>query len=305
MENRSHALAAGIFTLLLGIAAGLALWWLGKTTENMGSYLLETRRNVNGLNRQAKVTYRGIEVGKVLDIRQDDGDPRVILVEIAVDNDYKLTKGTVGRLGTQGITGLAFVMLDDDGRSAEVIEADSMAPRIPLSPGLADQAEEIVQQIAAVTGRLATVLDEKNAQNLSRTLDNVAIASEGLKELPAVIASLKTTLSDTNMKRLALILEHVEKTAGAAAPLAVEARELLKSMTALSRKVDRLADDAVGEVTATTLQRANTLMLELTTSSRQMNRILGSLEDNPQMLIFGKGEPRPGPGETGFATPGK
>ena len=29
MENRSHALLAGLFALLLGIASVAALWWFG------------------------------------------------------------------------------------------------------------------------------------------------------------------------------------------------------------------------------------------------------------------------------------
>ena len=65
MENKSHALAAGIFTILLGIAAAIGIWWLGQSDESTTNYVLETRRNVTGLNVQAQVRYRGIRVGKV------------------------------------------------------------------------------------------------------------------------------------------------------------------------------------------------------------------------------------------------
>ena len=78
MENRAHALAAGIFTILLGIAAAIAIWWLGQTDESTTRYVLETRRNVTGLNVQAQVRYRGIRAGKVQAIEPDDGDPRLI-----------------------------------------------------------------------------------------------------------------------------------------------------------------------------------------------------------------------------------
>jgi hypothetical protein len=72
MENRSHALAAGIFTIIFGIAAAIAIWWLGQSDESTTTYLLETRGNVTGLNVQAQVRYRGIRAGKVAAIEPDD-----------------------------------------------------------------------------------------------------------------------------------------------------------------------------------------------------------------------------------------
>ncbi len=84
MENRSHALAAGIFTILLGICAAVAIWWLGQSDESTTSYVLETRRNVTGLNLQAQVRYRGIRAGKVTAIEPDEADPRVILARPSI-----------------------------------------------------------------------------------------------------------------------------------------------------------------------------------------------------------------------------
>ncbi|HTZ00469.1 MAG TPA: MlaD family protein, partial [Rhodocyclaceae bacterium] len=189
MENRAHALAAGLFTLLLAAASAMALWWLGQTKEDASLYLLETRRNVTGLNVEAQVRYRGIRAGKVEDIFVDPKDPRVILIGISVDNRFHLTRGTVAQLGFQGITGLAFVQLEDDGRQPEpLVASGGDPPRLVMKPTaldtLGDKAEDIVGQVAQVTERLARLLDEKNVGNLSRTIENTAVASEGLKELP-------------------------------------------------------------------------------------------------------------------------
>jgi phospholipid/cholesterol/gamma-HCH transport system substrate-binding protein len=308
MENRAHALIAGLFTLLLAAAAAVALWWLGQTKEDASLYLLETRRNVTGLNIEAAVRYRGIRAGKVEDIFVDAKDPRVILVRVSVDNRFHLTKGTIAQLGFQGITGLAYVQLEDDGSHPEpLVSSDGNPPRLAIKPtaldALSDKAEDIVGQVAQVTERLARLLDEKG--NLARTLENTATASEGLKELPRVMSALRQALSEANVQRLSAILGHLEKTTGEAAPLTVEMRDLVKTMTALSGRLDRLAAEAGGELTATTLPRSNVLMKELTANAHQLSRLLDSLEQNPQSLIFGQGEARPGPGERGFAAPSR
>ncbi|MDP1611407.1 MAG: MlaD family protein [Sulfuritalea sp.] len=310
MENRSHALAAGIFAIILGIAAAIAIWWLGQSDESTTSYLLETRRNVTGLNVQAQVRYRGIRAGKVEAIETDAADPRVILVRINLDNRFKLTRGSTATLGYQGVTGLAYVQIEDDGSSMEpLVGPAGEMPRLALKPTLfetlGDRAGDIVEQISVVSLRLGKLLDEKNVQNLSRTMENLATASDGLRELPQILAAAREALSDSNLRSLRRILAHVEKTAGESAPLTAEMRELVKSMGAMSQRFEQLAASAGDELTSTTLPRANALMQELATSSRQLSRLLDSLENNPQMLLFGRGAAGAGPGETGFTAPVK
>lgn len=306
MENRSHALAAGIFTLLLALAAVVAVWWLGQSDDDTATYLLETRRNVTGLNVQAQVRYRGIRAGKVEAIEPDPADPRVIQVRINLDKRYRLTRASTAELGYQGVTGLAYVQIEDDGSSNEPLAGKGgEPPRVELRPTVFDtldqKAGDIVNQISLASQRLSKVLDDSNQKNFSRTLENLAAASDGLREMPVILASMRDALSASNMRSLRQILAHVEKTAGESAPLTTEMRELVKSMNLLSRRFDLLAGNAGDELTSATLPRANALIQELASNSRQLSRVLDGLENNPQMLLFGRGTTLPGPGEAGFS----
>jgi phospholipid/cholesterol/gamma-HCH transport system substrate-binding protein len=302
MENRAHALAAGIFVLLLGIAAALALWWLGgQRAERSNLYLVETRRDVSGLNLQAQVRYRGIRAGKAESIDAHPKARRLILVKISLERKYAVTPRTVARLGHQGLTGLAFIHLEDDGSSEQLLEAKGdELPRIAMKPSLletlSEKGSDIASQLADVAARMAAVMSEKNVANLTRAVENAATASEGMKELPKIMAAMRELVSDANVKRMNALLAHLEKAAGEAAPLTAEAREMVKSMTALSKRLDHVA----GEVGADTVPQVNALLRELQASSRQMSRLLEMIDDSPQALIFGRGAPAPGPGEAGF-----
>ncbi|MDP2171125.1 MAG: MlaD family protein [Rhodocyclaceae bacterium] len=309
MENRSHALLAGLFTLLFLLAAIVSLWWFAGGGDPTHTYILETRGSVTGLNRQAQVRYRGIRAGKVIDIEPDERDPDLLLVEITLGRQYRLTDKTVAKLKYQGVTGLAYVMLEEDGEGGQPLLGSGMSPpRLKLQPGLFntldDKAVEIAGQLADISTRINRLLDDRNLQNLSRTLDNLSVASDGLKDLPPVMAGLRSALSDTNLLRLQNLLVHLETTAGAAAPLTVEARALVTTLNALAQRFDRVAGSAIGvsdRLGADTLPRVETLMTELTAATRRLDRLLDTLGDNPQAVIFGPAAAKPGPGEAGFA----
>lgn len=287
MENRAHALIAGFFVILLGLALGLVGWWLSGRGEETRDYLVVSHGAISGLNAQAQVRYRGVRAGKVEDISLDPRDPRTILILIRIDDDIPVTRATRAQLNAQGVTGLAYVMLDDDGSDPALLEGkDGEPPRIELRSSAMDSLTDAAR-------RIASVFDEKGVRDIHRTLGNLADASEGLKELPTVMAALRQALNPDTVHRVQALVRHLEQTAGAAAPLTVEARELLASLNQLSRRLDRLGADA-GE---DTLPRVNALLGELEQNSRQLNQVLEDIGDAPQSVLFGRVPPSPGPGE--------
>ncbi len=310
MESRAHALAAGIFTLLLGLASALAVLWLSGKREATNEYILVSQKSVTGLNTQAQVRFRGIRAGKVRDIELDPKDPLNILITISVSADMPVTKGTTARLNYQGVTGLASVLLEDKGDNPEPLKgADGELPRIALQPNfmdtLGENAADLMAQMRQMAERTSVLLSDQNVKRIGQTLANVEAASSGLsgsmKDLPLVMASLKQVLSEENMKRLGTTLANLEKISGEAAPLAADLRSLVANLQGVSKKIDALAGEAGGELSQNTLPRLNALLQELSVNSRQMSRLLDQIEESPNMLIFGREARRPGPGEAGFS----
>lgn len=308
MENRAHALLAGLFTLVFLIAAVLAVWWLGGSSEKTHTYLLETRGNVSGLNLEAQVRYRGIRAGKVKEIYTDPDDPAKLLVKIVLGRQYRLTDKTIARLNHQGVTGIAYVMLEEAGGGGKPLEPnDAAPPRLPLKPGLLDslgqRAGDITEQLAELVTRLNRVFDDRNLRNLQQSLDNLAASSESLKALPPIMANLKAALSQENLNRLNALLSHLESASGEAAPLAAEARQLVATLNGLAQRLDALAATAgaLGErLDASTLPRVERLIHDAAAMTRRLDRLIEMLEERPQALLFGPPAPRPGPGESGF-----
>ena len=96
MESRAHALVAGAFTIALGIGVVLAALWFSREDYAHVTYVLESKHSVSGLNPQAPVRLRGVQIGKVQSIVFDEADPRMILITILVKSGSRITHGTSG-----------------------------------------------------------------------------------------------------------------------------------------------------------------------------------------------------------------
>ena len=302
MENRAYALAAGLFTLLLGIGVAVAaLWFSGDTVETQ-EYELISRHPVSGLNAQAPVRYRGVTVGKVLDIRFDPLEPRAILVKIQVQAGTPLTKGTYAQLGSQGVTGLAYVMLDDDGKTPAPLagEGDQLA-RIEVRPAFFDtlsaSGQEMIANFSQVAKRVDVLLSDDNQQQLMKTLSSIdqatARATALANSLEPTIKALPALIKDTGvvLKRADTLLVNVNQRVEAFERAAKGAEQLTISGTALA---DTMLTESV--------PRLNLLLEDVQRSSRGLDRLLHDINDQPHSLIFGRNPLPPGPGEPGFST---
>src|SRR3954466_15485830 len=106
MENKAHALIAGLFTIVLLTAAVLIAIWFNRDRVERVPYELATKLSIPGLNPQAAVRYRGVDVGRVDEVSFDPNVPGQILVHISVNPDTPITRSTYGTLGYQGVTGI-------------------------------------------------------------------------------------------------------------------------------------------------------------------------------------------------------
>lgn len=310
MESRSHAIAAGLFAIVLSAGVVLALWWFSDKREATRELVLVTSSSVNGLNPQATVRYRGIVAGKVAGIGLDPGNPRDVLVTVRIRADLPITQGTRARLATQGVTGLAFIALDDSGENVAPLAGDP--PRIRLAPGLIDEVSaaslQTLTRVRELAERLAGLANPDNLARIERTMAHLERSSQGLErtlqEAPQTLAAVRQVFSKDNLARISRSLDNLERLSGEAVPLAREGRTLLTRLQTVSERIDSLAG-ATGEGVATsTLPRLNGLLQELTVTSRQLSDLLDEIDNSPQLLLLGRGKPVPGPGEAGFRQPG-
>lgn len=310
MENRAHAFLAGVFTILFGVLLGLAYFWFSGKGEVRRPYLLITDKSISGLNNQASVRYRGVEVGKVQSIKFDERQPKFIQIKIAVDEETPVTKSTFAQLKYRGITGLAYVELNDDGRDHTPLPTSKSAPGvIKLRASLLDEVsasgQELIGSVTELTDRLNMLLNDESQANVGRILVNIEAATQRLVVVQDSLIPVIKNLPDTT-KKASRAFDQAERFFANATDTTTRLKESIKSFDAVARSAEKLGstgERVADEVLTSTLPQVRELISNLNRTSRNLDRISGNLQDRPQSLIFGKEPAIPGPGEAGFAAP--
>lgn len=322
MENKAHAMAAGIFVVALTVLLVALAAWLTRDSGQRDVYEISTRETVTGLQAQAPVRYRGVDVGKVAALGFDPKVQGNVLMRLEIDREAPVTSDTFATLGFQGVTGLSFVQLDDSGKPAERLQPNEASPpRIPLRPGLlaklSSKGEVILEQVEQISQRVNKLLDEPNQKRIATALDNVGQAASSVSQLSTQVSALLEAQLGPDKVNVPAFVKNADATLTSLRATADETRsaaaEIGKTAKRLNEKdgpIDRLAEGtaalshAADSFNAATLPRINRVTEDTSRAVRQLSRTVNGINDNPQSLIFGSGATSPGPGEEGFKPPG-
>ena len=303
MENKAHALIAGAFVVLVTALLALLAIWLTRDNTARNLYEMSTSETISGLQPQATVRYRGVAVGKVERIGFDEKVKGNVLIRVSIDEAAPVTRSTFATVASQGVTGLGFIQLDDDGGSSQrLVPNDDDPPRIPLKQGgidkLLKQSEVIFNQAEQAATRINQLLSAQNEAAINTAVTQLAEAAGSInrvaKAMEPAVATLPALSSDAQaaLRSVKTVTDEV----------GVTAQRLNEQGGALDRLKDGGEALAAGVETfsAATLPKLGEVADETARTMRQLRRTVNAVDDNPQALIFGNGPAVPGPGETGF-----
>jgi phospholipid/cholesterol/gamma-HCH transport system substrate-binding protein len=317
MGKETYALLTGLFVLILGAALVAGSIWLGQYGKERDVYIVITQSSVSGLNLESPVLYRGVHVGKVSAISFDPMNSRNILVRIEVEKGLPITRGTYAKLRIQGLTGLAQVELGDPGINPEPLRTDNANPaQIPLHQSLIDKlsdtGENILLDSQVLIGRLNDLLDQENLQRVKVILANLETATGRLADLEDRMEKAFVQVDQAAVKvkgageEVTAAGSRAQTTLSQFDSIARELGKLSGNLKTLAESANALAlsgKNATDIVTQSSLPRLNAVLEELRVTSSQIRTLSGLLENDPQMLLYGRQPPEPGPGEPGYQEP--
>jgi phospholipid/cholesterol/gamma-HCH transport system substrate-binding protein len=219
MAKTSNFMLGLFVTIGVFLAAAAILWWgASKYFQKGVPFVTYFDESVQGLQVDSSVKYRGVDVGRVEQIRVAP-DNKLIAVVMKIELQGDVKRNTVAQLKAAGITGIVFV--DLDRRSAE--EADlspklSFPPDYPVIPSRPSQIAQILTSIDAVMDKVKGIdlqaisgKVEKEARDLSSQIQQTAKSVDNFFQGPTTQGILKnvesaTRRADESLLRLEKIL---------------------------------------------------------------------------------------------------
>ncbi|TVR09125.1 MAG: MCE family protein, partial [Salinarimonadaceae bacterium] len=261
METRANYALIGLFTLFVVAGGFLFVYWFAVSEKGQDRLQVQIlfRDSVAGLSRGSSVSFNGLRVGEVAELRLDPQDPSTVIARIVIDANTPVRADTRARLEYQGLTGIAVVSLTGGSSAAPALAAEPGAPTptIVAEPSdfqdLMRTGQEIARSASETLERVNRLVDE-NIETITATVSNVEKFSRALSDNAPAIDSF---------------LEQVGNAAERIAPLADTLDELSRSTNAIVSAVDP-------ETVAATVRNVESFTQTLADTRGQIDQIFAN-----------------------------
>ncbi|MXO89455.1 MlaD family protein [Pontixanthobacter aquaemixtae] len=307
METRANHLWVGAITLLLlGALAAFIIWLAQLGQGEQKEYDILFGQDVSGLAIGSQVSFAGVPVGQVSEIKLYEKNLEFVRVRIQVDKEVPILIGTTATI--QGsFTGLSTILLEGARQGAPPITCETTAcfaenvPQIPPKAGglgaLLSSAPVLLERLATLTERLTLVLSDRNQSEISAILANTNRMTDELADtgpqFQATMAELENTLSEASQA-----LDAFEKATQSTdalinqegAQLASQLRETLDGADAAARSLSATLEDArpaARQLATETLPAAEATMEDLRATSKALRNVTERLETEGASSLIG------------------
>lgn len=326
MESRGNYLLVGIFVLAFTLGMVAFIVWLAKFQfdQAFDRYDIYFKGSVVGLSEGSRVSYRGINVGQVLDIKIDERDLSRIVVTIEIEAGTPIRVDTFAKLSLEGLTGGTFVLLEGGSSAAAPLVAgpDQKNPVIPSRPSalaeVLERAPEVLAKAEELLVSANDLLNEKNRQAVSEMIESLsqftAALGESSGDLRQLITDAGATMSQLREaadslqgltvslnEDVDLLVEQADSTLFAFEQTAgTVGQDVSKTFSDLSDTAESIADTS-DELRATISENRESLreftsgglyqFLSFLTEARALvgtlNRLTTEFERDPARFLFG------------------
>jgi len=304
MSIRSSKFSIGLFVIIGALICAGIIIWIGAAGFFMKGSLYTTYfdESVQGLQVDSAIKYRGVDIGKVQNIKVAP-DYRLIEVVMKINLEGDLPNQTVAALTSAGITGIVFIELDrikaGELSNSPKITFKSSYPVIPsrrsgIGRFLADTGA-IMQNIKNID--LKGISDQ--LQNTSKAIENF-VEGKRINNIMTHLESTSTNLDQAIARINKTVAEgKVDKVVNETMGILSDARKLIGqaknefeslNLKEKSSRADILLGD-IGKKTKVITNELQDTSEHLRVTSENLQKLSDNLTRNPSELIFSKPAP--------------
>ncbi|MEA1892931.1 MAG: MlaD family protein [Campylobacterota bacterium] len=319
MNNKVNYTLIG-FLVILGfvLIVGFSYWLLKPSTQTETRiYSILFNESILGLNEDAVVKYRGINVGKVTALRINPKNTEQVEVLITILKTTPIKETTVAKLTAQGITGLSYINLSLGDNGAASLEA-KYGEKYPVIKTESSFFERIEKSLGTVSSKLSKtltrtseLLDEENQKQIALLLNRTAGFVGNMEKLlnDDMINDFQTSMKNLSSatKKLDEVMPRIDKfidnsiswednTSSSFNSVSNSYLGIRSSMDEIKRAVSS-GEFNIKDIAGDVVPTMNNTLVEMEHLMIRIERVLNRYERSPSDILFMQEEIKKGPGE--------
>jgi paraquat-inducible protein B len=326
MSRKANPTVIGSFVLiaLALLVAALVVFGGGRLFARTETFVMFFEDDVAGLQVGAPVTFRGVRIGSVTDVQiRYDSNTREVTIPVMVelqrrqvmldgpgaleDINQLIQRGLRAELKVQSfVTGQVVIDLDfDTSVPARLVGAIPNYPEIPTRRSSISQLRATISDLISELRKLPLdVMIEQftnvsqNAATLVTHVDMLVIdinkhINASFSEVPELVKEMRALIADVNTAADEVVA--LTKTANRDVPAITKGT--VEAVNRLNRTLDQArasmasVQDTLGERSSLQFQMSQALT-EITAAASAMRVLAEYLQENPGVLLSGKGAPQ-------------
>jgi phospholipid/cholesterol/gamma-HCH transport system substrate-binding protein len=286
VEAKTNYTFVGLSVIILLIGLCIGAFWLSFGFDHTAyqHYVVYTKESVSGLSEEALVKYNGVKIGYVESVNLSTEYPGTVKILLKIAKDTPITKSTYATMMAQGITGASYLNLAIDGKNKELLQVTPNQP-IPEIPYHDSFFYRLEHNFDTISKQMEKIFSANNAKNFSNILNNLQSISKVIKEnnhninvmlteLPKITNELSGTIKSVNVM---------------SKDVASAGKNVSTTMKSARYSIDKFNQQAIPPA-VDLINRLN----QIATTMEQISQDIGQ---NPAIIIRGKANQSPGPGE--------
>ncbi|HEX4025518.1 MAG TPA: MlaD family protein [Steroidobacteraceae bacterium] len=303
MEREANYFVVGSFVLLVLVMGVLFIYWYSTANSHADytHYEIYFDGSVSGLTTGSPVRYLGVDVGQVQRIRIDPRSANRVQIIIDIQPSTPVSASTVAELSLQGVTGLLYIDLEQQGENAGGRRLLSNVPseHYPVIPSVHSNFDLFLSSLPDLTGRLDDLVDrasrllsDPNIDAVGRIAVHLDRATAGLPQTARNADELIAQLRDTLTRANQVIADVHTASQSASVDFVAAVRRLRTTSDNLARTSARLDafvaanSDQLGGLVRDGVPQIEGLLRDSRAAVQQINDLAHSLRDDPSRLLY-------------------
>ena len=303
MYSKINYTIVGIFVLLFGLGMVLFSFWLAKYGLHQEYDLYKTymTESVAGLSKDSVVRLRGVDVGRVKEIRIDPQNIERVEILLNIKKGVPIKEDMVAHMDMLGVTGLLSVEIEGGTNSARTLHpSNNVIPVIRTEPSWINKTKQDIgklsDKIVTISTQIEKLLSNENLKHIGQILgnaDEITYRGIGLiEEINATVTAYRRSIEQISQD--ANVIAHSFKAVSdKTVPTVRKLMETTRNFNRLTLKVEKSLER--GDYNFRKILEP--LLVNIEMVSNQLSALAKGLNESPNDILFKSRRRRKGPGE--------